>query len=171
MPNHSPANLGLNCLVYTAFWDTDALSCFACTDSITLVAISLDILWGVICVKFHRHSVQAQYACMWGHNMHVQHEGTTCMHKCTTWGHNKHAQHACTMWGHNKRAQHACTMWGHNKHMHAQHDGTTWRHNMLDLDCWLLLACQGTQQTVLQLCPRYSVEIYRCTNASELITY
>ena len=37
-----------------------------------------------------------------------------------------------------------------------------------DLDCWLFLA-QGAQQTVLQLFLRYLVEIYKCTNASELI--
>ena len=34
----------------------------------------------------------------------------------------------------------------------------------------LLLAWQGTQLTVLQLLLRYSVEIYKCANASELKT-
>ena len=39
-----------------------------------------------------------------------------------------------------------------------------------DLDCWLLLPWRGTQPTILQLFPRYSVDIYKCTNASELIS-
>ena len=46
--------------------------------------------------------------------------------------------------------------------------GTKLHDLYFDLDCWLLLA-QGTQQTVLQLFLRYLVEIYKCTNASELI--
>ena len=33
-----------------------------------------------------------------------------------------------------------------------------------------LLPCRGTQPTILQLFPRYSVDIYKCTNASELIS-
>ena len=58
-------------------------------------------LWGVICVKFHRHSVQAQLATMQAQsaNMRAQHEGTT-------WGHNMRAQHESTTWGHNMRTQH-----------------------------------------------------------------
>ena len=40
-----------------------------------------------------------------------------------------------------------------------------------DLDCRLLLAWQGTQPTALQLFLSYSVEIYKCTNASELISW
>ena len=49
------------------------------------------MVWSVICVKFHRHSVQAQLATMQAQsaNMHAQHEGTTGMH-------NMRAQHACT---------------------------------------------------------------------------
>ena len=39
-----------------------------------------------------------------------------------------------------------------------------------DLDWQLLFPFQGTQPTVLQLFPRYSVNIYKCTNASELIS-
>ena len=39
-----------------------------------------------------------------------------------------------------------------------------------DLDCLLLLAGQGIQPTVLQLLLRYSVEIFKCTNASALKT-
>ena len=33
-----------------------------------------------------------------------------------------------------------------------------------------LFSWQGTQPAVLQLFPRYSVDIYKCTNASELIS-
>ena len=36
--------------------------------------------------------------------------------------------------------------------------------------CWLLFPWQGTQPAVLQLFPRYSVDIYKWTNASELIS-
>ena len=37
------------------------------------------VVWGVICVKFHRHSVQAQLATMLAQsaNMRAEHEGTT----------------------------------------------------------------------------------------------
>ena len=38
-----------------------------------------------------------------------------------------------------------------------------------DLDCYLF-PWQGTQPAVLQLFPRYSVDIYKCTNAPELIS-
>ena len=38
-----------------------------------------------------------------------------------------------------------------------------------DLDCCLCFAWKGIQPTVLQLFLRYSVETYKCTNASELI--
>ena len=34
----------------------------------------------------------------------------------------------------------------------------------------VIIAWQGTQQTVLQLLLRYSVEIYKCANTSELIS-
>ena len=34
-----------------------------------------------------------------------------------------------------------------------------------------LFPWQGTQPAVLQLFPRYSVDIYKCTNASELISH
>ena len=44
-------------------------------------------LWGVICVKFHRHNLPP------------------CRHRVPTWGHNMRAQPE----GHNMRAQHACT--------------------------------------------------------------
>ena len=43
---------------------------------------------------------------------------------------------------------------------------------LLYFDLWLptLFPWQGTQPAVLQLFPRYSVDIYKCTNASELIS-
>jgi len=41
MPNRYPANLRVNCLVFTAFWDAATLYCFTCTDPIALVAISM----------------------------------------------------------------------------------------------------------------------------------
>ena len=55
-------------------------------------------VWGVICVKFHRHSVQAQLATMWAQsaNMRAQDEGTECQHEGTTSMHNMRAQHPCT---------------------------------------------------------------------------
>ena len=40
VPNCYPANLRVNCLVFTAFWDAATLYCFTCTDSTALVAIS-----------------------------------------------------------------------------------------------------------------------------------
>ena len=57
--------------------------------------INTCLIWGLICVKFHRHSVQAQLATMQAqsakmrNNIRAQHKGTTCMH-------NMHAQHEDT---------------------------------------------------------------------------
>ena len=81
-----------------------------CTGSYTIRKV-VEKLWGVICVKFRRHSVQAQLATMWAQsaNMRAQHEGTECQHEGTTSMHNMRAQYEGATCMHNMRAQHACT--------------------------------------------------------------
>ena len=70
-------------MIVGIFQTPDYISCVAGVAGHILLYICA-ILWGVICVKFHRHSVQAQLT-----NMQAQHEGTTFMH-------NMRAQHEGT---------------------------------------------------------------------------
>ena len=49
------------------------------------------------------------------------------------------------------------------------HDGNSGCCTLTSVAEFYLLAWQGTQPTVLQLFLRYSVETYKCTNASKLL--
>ena len=61
--------------------------------------------------------------------------------------------------------RHLLYSWGIGVQFHfALHDCCT-----LTSTANFLFRWQGTQPAILQLFPRYSVDIYKCTNASELI--
>ena len=96
-----------------------------------------------------------------------------------SWWHMKSVQAECRIWwvelwawlchddiwrGYTQFEMVISSYWIFIRHLTTLHD------LYIDLDYWLWVAvCQGTQQTVLQLCLRYWVEIFKCTNASELI--